>query len=131
MRAPLANAFARHGRGALVIALLSSFGLAVSACSASASLRAADKGDLAGLRTALAGERARCELEPDEIRKLAKKIAERELLGSDGETLIARIDEARGCVRPLSSVLGRLADAPGDVGASATLALLEERTGDK
>jgi hypothetical protein len=118
-------------QGPIAIAVLSALGLFASGCGVSASMRAAEKGDLVALRAAIAAERARCTLEPDDVRKIAKKTAERELTRSDAAAALLRIDEARACVRPLEGTLDSLAGAPGDVGASATLALLEDGGGDK
>src|SRR5258706_15992257 len=122
MQAPAATARAALYRSAALAFALSAWGLFGTACGVSPSVRAAQRGDFATLRAAIAAERARCELEPDEVRELARKTAERELTRSDAVATIARIDEARACARPLSGALATLARAPGDVGASATLA---------
>jgi HEAT repeat protein len=122
MQAPL-----DRGLAALAALLLSVWGLAALSCGgASASVKAAEQGDLAALRTAIASERASGRLDRSAVRKLAKRTGERELTRSSPEATLVRIDEARGCARPLSSALESLTKTPGDVGASATLALLEQ-----
>jgi hypothetical protein len=104
----------------------------LSSCAGvSASTRAAQQGDFVALRAAIASERDRCVLDRDDVRKLAKLVAERELLRSPPAQTLARIDEARACARPLSDTLETLARGTDDVAAAATLALFENRTGDK
>jgi hypothetical protein len=65
------------------------------------------------------------------VHELAQATGERELSRSTASQTLARIDEARACARPLSDSLEALARSPDDVGAAATLALLEETTGGK
>jgi HEAT repeat protein len=122
----------RCGRLCVARVLALASGLALCSCGGvSASAKAARQGDLAALRAAIASERARCVLDRDDVRQLARLTAERELSRSAPSETIARIDEARACTRPLSATLETLAGTSGDVGASATLALIENRTGDK
>src|SRR5262245_28867501 len=114
------------------VVLALTLGMALGSCGGvSASMRAARQGDLVALRTAIATERARCVLDQADVRELAKLTAERELTRSAPGETISRIDEARACARPLSGTLEGLARQSGDVGAAATLALLDGRTGDK
>jgi HEAT repeat protein len=103
----------------------------VLGCGASASMRAAERGDLNGLRAAIARERAACKLERAEVVALAKASADRELLQARPAEALARIEEARACARALSDPLEKLARSEGEVGAVATLALLETTAGDK
>jgi hypothetical protein len=94
-------------------------------------MRAAQQGDFVALRAAIASERAQGRLDRSAVRKLAKQTAERELTRSAPAETMTRIDEARACARPLSGALETLAKTPGDVGASATLALLEQWAADE
>jgi len=115
----------------IVFAIAFASSATLSACAASPSLRAARRGDLVALRASIERQRASCTLESAEIKRLARETASRELTRATPAEVMARIDEARACSRPLSDPLETLAGAQGDVGAAATLALLETTAGDK
>src|SRR5262245_4730973 len=115
----------------IVFALAFASWASLSACAASPSLRAARRGDWSALRASIERQRASCALESHEVKELAREIASRELASAAPAEVMARIDEARGCSRPLSDPLETLARRQGDVGAAATLALLETTPGDK
>jgi hypothetical protein len=91
------------------------------------SVKAAANGDHAGLKAALSQERARGKLDPAKVRDVAKAVAEREIRHASGPDAMARIDEARGCSRPLTSALEDRAESTDDAAASATLALMDTR----
>jgi hypothetical protein len=110
---------------ALAISLV--IGALASASCGSPGLRAARQGDLAALRAEIVRERSLCKLDRDTVRSLARETAERELLRSSPAEAMARVEEARACARPLSGPLEELAKSSGDLGAAATLALLESR----
>jgi hypothetical protein len=117
--------------GKIVFALAFASSASLSACAASPSLRAARRGDLVALRANIARERACNTLESDEVKELARETASRELSRATPSEVMARIDEARACSHALSKPLEALARSEGDVGAAATLALLETTPGDK
>ncbi len=111
------------------LAIAIALGGVLSSCASSPSLRAAHQGDLAALRAEIGRERARCKLDRETVRTLARETAERELFRSSPQEAMARVEEARSCSRPLSGPLETLAQSSGDLGAAATLALLEARRG--
>src|SRR5260370_37651591 len=111
------------------LAIAIALGGVLSSCASSPSLRAAHQGDLAALRAEIGRERARCKLDRETVRTLARETAERELLRSSPPETMARVEEARSCSRPPSSPLETLAQSAGDLGAAATPALLAARCG--
>jgi hypothetical protein len=112
---------------AIAVGLTSS--LLLAACAASRSLGAAKRGDLRELKASIVRERARCRLDRADVRDLAQATADRELLRAPPAETSARIDEARACARWVSDALEKIAGRADDAGASATLALLDARTG--
>jgi hypothetical protein len=96
-------------------------------CAAPLSVKAAKGGDQAGLRAAMAQERASGKLDQKRVAEVAKAVAEREIRQATGGDAVARVEEARACWRPLSASLEERADRADDAGASAQLALLDGR----
>src|SRR5215831_16850350 len=74
-----------------------------SACRASLSVRAAENGDWAGLRAAIAQERA--SLDESRLRDVAQAVAEREIRTTRGEQARACMDDAGGCGRAVADSL--------------------------
>ena len=105
--------------------LTSLFGLG---CATPMSVKAARGGDLAGLKAAMAQERASGKMDGKRVSEVAKAVAAREIRRSAGDEALARIDEARACWRPLSDPLEDRARREDDAGAAATLALLDGRS---
>src|SRR6185436_14570885 len=103
----------------------------LAACSTSPAVRAARRGDLVGLKTALDRENARCKLDAATIRRIAEVVADGELRRSSPSETMARIDDARACARALSDPLEVLGRGNGDAGAAATLVLLDAGVADK
>jgi hypothetical protein len=116
----------RRGRAALglVLACCATAGAGAS-CGGSVSVRAARECDLGSLRAAIARERNDRRLDGATVREIAKTIADRDLRRSAPAETLARIDEARGCAGAVSDSLDALAKREGDVGAAASLALLD------
>ena len=97
-------------------------------CATPMSVKAAAGGDLAGLKAAMAQERASGKLDDKRIAEVAKAVAGREIRQSAGDEALIRIDQARACWRPLSDPLEDRARRADDAGAAATLALLDGRS---
>jgi hypothetical protein len=96
-------------------------------CAAPWSVKAAQSGDLVGLKAALADDRARGKLDQKRVTDVAKAVAEREILRATGDEALARIDVARACFRPLADSLEDRARRADDTGAGAMLAVLDGR----
>ncbi len=116
------GAYARGLLSAGSLAALISLG-----CAAPLSVKAAARGDLQGLKAAMAQERARGKLDQYRVGKVARAVAEREIREATGPDALARIEEARACSRPLSDSLEERARRSDDAGAVARLALLDSR----
>ncbi|HEX9296880.1 MAG TPA: hypothetical protein VF881_13640 [Polyangiaceae bacterium] len=102
--------------------------LCCASCSAPWSVRAARTGNLGELKTAIARERAEGKLDRGRVRDIAKEVGAREIRTAPAAQALVRIEEARACTAPLSSALENRARASNDVGAAATLALLDGST---
>jgi hypothetical protein len=122
------NALLVAGRGewlAAATALLA--GSLQAGCAAPWSVKAAQSGDLLGLQAAMAEDKARGRLDQKRVADVAKAVAEREILKTTGSEALARIDEARGCFRPLVGSLEDRSRRSDDAAAGAMLALLDGR----
>jgi hypothetical protein len=100
----------------------------LAGCAAPMSRRAAENGDWAGLRAAVARERNTGALDERKVRELAQAVAEHEIRASSGESARARIDEAQPCALALTDTLEQRANGSGDDSAAAALALLDARS---
>jgi hypothetical protein len=111
----------RWDRAALIGVALCS----LMACGASLSVRAARSGDAAGLKTAIAREKAEGKLGRKRVRDIAREVGARELRVTPLPDVLARIDEARPCARALADALEERAKRSDDAAAAALLALLD------
>jgi hypothetical protein len=93
--------------------------LGLAGCAASPALRAARRGDRAALRASV-GTLGRAE-----IREVAEAVAAREIASGRGPDAVARIDEAKSCAYSLADALEQRMRSTDEVGAAATLALLD------
>jgi hypothetical protein len=109
-------------RGSALIAATLAVG-----CAAPWSVKAAQSGDLASLKAAIADDKARGKLDAKRVADVAKAVATREIRHAAGSEGLARIDEARACFRPLADPLEDRARHADDAGAAAKLALLDGR----
>src|SRR6266542_1517724 len=107
------------------LALLACAAVGSAACSAAWSVRAARSGNLEGLKNAIARERAAGKLDRCRVRDIAKEVGSREIRGAPPAQALLRIDEAFACTSPLSAALEERARASDDIGAAASLALLD------
>ena len=120
-----------RGSGLLAAILAASLGVG---CAAPWSVKAAQSGDRLGLQAAMTEDRARGKLDEKRVAKVAKAVAEREIMTTTGADALARIDEARACFRPLADSLEDRARRSDDAGGAAMLALLDgrpDRSGDE
>jgi hypothetical protein len=97
----------------------------LTSCGASLAVRAAQSGNQASLRSAIAQERSTGKLDRGRVLDIAREVARREIRGSSPPEAIAQIEEARGCARPLDDALESRARQTDDVGATAKLTLLD------
>src|SRR3954467_10887830 len=78
-------------------------------CAASAAVRAAEGGDLAGLRRTIGEEMRRGELDVGEARDIARAVASAEIARADASTGADRIRDLQSCARQVSDALERRA----------------------
>jgi hypothetical protein len=98
---------------------------ALSSC-ASAAMRAAEQGDLAQLRAALADKHAKGKLSNGEAAELARAVAEHEITSAKDEKIaLERLRDARACTVELDDALEARMTSHDGAGAEAALARLE------
>lgn len=106
----------------LVVALAAA---ATVACSPAAVVQTALHGDLAQLKRQIRDKQQKGALDRSTAIRLATAVAGRELRSSKGPAAVARVDTLRACAGSLEPVLRERASHPDNVGAQATLMLLE------
>ncbi len=94
------------------------------ACATTGAVESALHGDLSTLRTRLAEERKRGELDRGRVTEIAHAVAAREIHSGAGAPAARRIHSLRACSGPLLADLDDRADRPDEGGAEATLVLL-------
>lgn len=99
--------------------------VAAVACSPAGVVQTALHGDLAQLKRQIHEDQERGALDRATTLKLANAVAGRELRSSKGPAAVRRVDALRACAGSLQAVLEDRAAHPDDVGAQATLMLLE------
>lgn len=97
----------------------------LSACGVSALERAALQSDLPALRREFAAAKQRDALDGAEVRRLARRVAERELASNTGDAAVQRIRDLRGCVWALRGAFEDLAKGATPAAAAAQLALID------
>lgn len=95
-------------------------------CGASPALRAAEDGNLPELKRAIVDEVRRGELDADEVRRIARAVAEAEAESAAGPVGADRIRELLPCAKDIEDSLEMRAEANDEVAAVAALGLLEE-----
>ncbi len=95
------------------------------ACGTAGVVQTALHGDLAQLKRKISEGQQKGALDRSTTLQLAAAVAGRELRSSKGPAAAARVDALRACAGSLESVLRDRASLPDDVGAQATLMLLE------
>jgi len=112
---------------------LSRFGVALlvaglvggaAGCGSSA-MKAAERGDLASLKSDLAARQAAGDMSNDEAASIARVVAEREVRIATGKDAIDRVREVRACSYELDSILKERMQTQDEAGAEAALARLE------
>jgi len=99
--------------------------LSLAACASSAQ-RAAERGDTAKLREAIAEKHKQGKLSNDEARDLARAVAEREITtAKDEATALARLRETRACAVELDDAFEERMKRRDGAGAEAALTLFE------
>ncbi|MCS6900027.1 MAG: hypothetical protein RMJ98_10105, partial [Myxococcales bacterium] len=97
------------------------------ACTSSAAVKAAEKGDYAALQRHLAeGLKAR-PLDGGEVRAIAGAVVRRELKTAEGDESKARVRELRACAAQVQDLLEERAAKDDEAAALAALTLLDER----
>lgn len=104
---------------------LALFATSFAGCAASPALRAAENGNLAALRSAIADATKRGDLDGDEARKIALAVASMEVERAGGPTGAERIRELEPCARELEDALEERASGVDDIAAVASFVLLD------
>jgi hypothetical protein len=98
---------------------------AFAACGASGALKTALHGNLVELKRDVAAEQRAGKLDRGRVEDLARAVAGREVRSATGQAAVRRIREIRVCAGPLLPVLRERSERADDIGAEATLVLLE------
>jgi hypothetical protein len=98
---------------------------ALAACGASGALKSALHGNLAELKRDVLAEQRAGELDRGRVEDLAEAVAGREVRSATGQAAVHRIRAIRVCAGSLLPVLHERAERADDIGAEATLVLLE------
>ncbi|MCU0657936.1 MAG: hypothetical protein MUF64_22540 [Polyangiaceae bacterium] len=97
------------------------------ACSSSAAVQAAEKGDYAALKRHLADGLKNNSLDGGEARSIAEAVARHEVQKASGEDSKSRVRELRACAAQASGILEDRAGKDDEAAALAALTLLDER----
>src|SRR5262245_35511787 len=93
------------------------------ACATTGAVESALHGDLASLRSKIAKEKKRGELDQRRVTEIARAVAAREIYSGTGVAGARRIHAMRACAEPLLPELDARADRLDEGGAEATLTL--------
>jgi hypothetical protein len=105
-------------------------GACVVACSSSPAMRAAERGDRAVLRQAIAARAAHGSLTNGEAASLARAVAAHDLETASRDDAIARVRDVLPCARELDGALSSRMTTHDAAGAAAALARLDARRWD-
>lgn len=97
------------------------------ACTSSAAVKAAEKGDYTALRRYLADGMKDGSLDGGEVRAIAEAVARHEVTQAQGEEGKSRVQELRGCAAQTRDILESRAEKEDESAALAALTLLDER----
>ena len=95
-------------------------------CGSSAAVQAANRGDYAALRQALAQEMKAGDIGTGEAHAVAHAVAQREVREGKGDDGVARVNELRACASAAKGILDDRTDKHDDPGAASALILLDE-----
>ncbi|WP_437895042.1 hypothetical protein [Sorangium sp. So ce124] len=109
--------------GSILAGLLSI--VAVTGCASSASLRAAEAGRFDELRRTLGDELRRGALDSDDVRAIARTIAQGEIARATPPSGVDRLRELRTCARALEDALAERAAGSDAIATAAEMLLLE------
>jgi HEAT repeat protein len=96
-------------------------------CASSPALRAAERGDRAGLRSAVQAREKAATLSNHEAASLALAVARHDLLSASGSDALDRVHDAWSCAHELDGALAERMRTHDDAGAEAALARLDGR----
>jgi HEAT repeat protein len=102
----------------------------MAACSASPAMRAAQSGDRAALRQAIAARAAQGSLSNGEAASLARAVAAHDLETASRDDAIVRVRDVLACARELDGALSSRMTTHDAAGAAAALARLDARRWD-
>jgi len=103
----------------------------IGACATTPPVRTALEGNLAQLKHDIAEAQRKRQLDRATVVKLARAVAERELMSASGADGAARVRTLRPCARTLEGTIERRADSGDDVAAELTLMLVEMHAADR
>jgi hypothetical protein len=107
-----------------LLALVAALNLA---CTSSAAVKAAEKGDYAALQRHLADGLKKGSLDGGEVRAVAGAVVRRELSSAQGDDSKARVRELRACAAQAQDILRDRSEKDDEAAALAALILLDER----
>jgi hypothetical protein len=112
-------------------ALVGLFVLSMSGCGGGPALRAAEQGDLAGVRRVLATDSAAAAIDADEARGIAHAVLRREIEGAKGDDGVKKLRELPSCAVALRDALEARGASRDEVAAVATLMRFDARAIDQ
>ncbi|RYE87402.1 MAG: hypothetical protein EOO75_14515 [Myxococcales bacterium] len=114
-------------RSAAVVVLGATMTMVGAGCGSSAAVKAAERGDYAALRAALAQEQKDGQLDRGEARAVANAVVRREVSEGKGDDGVARVNELRGCAEQARDVLDDRSEKSDEPAAASALLLLDEQ----
>lgn len=115
-----------HRQGVLPLASAIAVALLNQACASSGAVKAAERGDYAALKQALATEKAAGSIDGGEARAVARAVANFELTAAKGADGVARVDELGMCAPQVQSLLEKRAKDSDEAAARAAYFLLND-----
>jgi hypothetical protein len=115
-----------HRQGVLPLASAIAVALLNQACASSGAVKAAERGDYAALKQALATEKASGAIDGSEARAVAHAVAGFELGSAKGADAVARVDEVGMCAPQVQSLLEKRAKDSDEAAARSAYFLLNE-----
>jgi hypothetical protein len=108
-------------------AVASLFVLLASGCGGGPALRAAEQGDLAGVRRMLASDSAAAAIDADEAQDIAHAVLRKEVEGAKGDEGVKKLRELPACAARLADALEARGATRDEVAAVATLMRFDAR----
>ncbi len=115
-----------HRQGVLPLAAAIAVALLNQACASSGAVKAAERGDYAALKQALAAEKASGAIDGGEARAVARAVVGFELNSAKGDDGLARVNELGMCAPQVQSFLEKRASESDEAAARAAYFLVND-----